>query len=35
MAEPFNLDVSKFTEPIAKLWGDEWQSHFEAIFGVE
>ena len=22
-------------EPIAKLWGDEWQSHFEAIFGVE
>jgi len=22
-------------EPLAKLWVDEWQSHFESIFGME
>jgi len=22
-------------EPLAKLWVDEWQSHFESIFGKQ
>jgi len=29
-----NIQFHKF-EPLAKLWVDEWQSHFKAIFGME
>jgi len=26
---------SMFPEPLAKLWVDEWQSHFGSIFGMK
>jgi len=32
---PEFLHYTYAIEPLAKLWVDEWQSHFESIFGME